>query len=185
MTSHLIPQQVERRPIMSTPDAQRAEMVAQLDHAMAELVRIIDGPPLPAYSAGRIMVRELADGRRLPVEDHSERMAAMDRLAKLQQRKAALLGLDAPTAAVITHQPAPATLASRVATLRGLLQLAERRGQDVTADPWAVLVWEVDALESGDVALADQLHGQYEAMARRPVRAPIPGTVVARRELEG
>lgn len=68
-----------------------------------ELWALVEAGPHPAYSNGRRMTmpNELdPDNPDAPgdqVWDHSARMAAMDRIGKLMEREAKLLGLDAPT----------------------------------------------------------------------------------------
>lgn len=93
--------------------------LAELDSMRRELWRIVEADPAPAYSHGRAVKRD--DGT--SVLDHSERLAAMDRLLRIQERIARSLGLDAPAKAelAITEQ---ATDAAKQAAARATERLA-------------------------------------------------------------
>lgn len=92
-----------------------------LDHLRRRLLEIVDGDAMPAYQQGRPI--KDADGE--PVDDHSQRLAAIDRLLRIQERQAKMLGLDAParTEVITTEQ---VTDAARLAAdrARGRLEAA-------------------------------------------------------------
>jgi len=91
----------------------------------AELAKLVDMNPIPAYSNGRPIT--LDDGT--TAEDHSGRLAAMDRLTKWLERESKLLGIDAPTrvdaTVALTEQEAATALAAEAAA-----RMAERGGDD-------------------------------------------------------
>lgn len=84
------------------PEADRAHLVqreaALLDRLRREALKLWDMPPIPAHSHGKIILME--DGT--PAEDHSGRLAALDRAVKLHERLSKLLGLEAPAKADVS-----------------------------------------------------------------------------------
>jgi hypothetical protein len=91
----------------------------------AELAKLVDMGPIPAYSNGRPITLE--DGT--TAEDHSGRLAAMDRLTKWIERESKLLGVDAPTkveaSVALSEQDAAQALAAEAAA-----RMAERGNAD-------------------------------------------------------
>jgi transcriptional regulator with XRE-family HTH domain len=91
----------------------------------AELARLVDMDPIPAYSNGRPIMIADDDGNEKPAEDHSGRLAAMDRLTKWIERESKLLGVDAPTkveaSVALSEQDAAQALAAEAAA-----RMAER-----------------------------------------------------------
>lgn len=81
----------------------------------AELWKLVEDGPAPAYSNGR-RVTMPTDDPDVPGEqvwDHSARMAAMDRLGRFLEREAKLVGLDAAIeASVSVEDRRPAELQS-------------------------------------------------------------------------
>jgi hypothetical protein len=77
---------------------------AKTDHldvmrTLAEVAATVMEAPLPpAYSNGRLMLDE--NGK--PVLDAGPRLAALDRLIKINERVSKVLGLDAPVKADVT-----------------------------------------------------------------------------------
>lgn len=65
-----------------------------LGHFHAEMVEIADSPPPPAFQGGEI----LKDENGAIVRDVSVRFQALDRVIKLQERAARMLGTDSPVA---------------------------------------------------------------------------------------
>lgn len=91
----------------------------------AELAKLVDAGPIPAYSNGRPIT--LDDGT--TAEDHSGRLAAMDRLTRWLERESKLLGLDAPAKVsadvALTERDAATALAAEAAA-----RMAERSGDE-------------------------------------------------------
>jgi hypothetical protein len=87
--------QVIREVVASIPEEDLAERrkrsLDTLDVLGRELAAIMDAPASQAYSNGRPMVND--DGT--PILDYGSKMAAIDRLVKITERQAKLLGLDA------------------------------------------------------------------------------------------
>lgn len=99
------------------PEEDRAQVLRRhLDSISAmtsELWQLVDSEPAPAYSNGRRMTMPGVDDPDEPGEqvwDHSGRLAAMDRLTKMLEREAKLLGIDSAekvdVSAVVEHKPA-------------------------------------------------------------------------------
>jgi uncharacterized protein (DUF2336 family) len=89
-------------PELSTARREHLEVMRMLQ---ATAVEIMDTPVPPAYSNGRPVLDE--DGTM--VRDYSTRLAALDRVAKTQERLAKVLGLDAPIKAEVTVDASRAT----------------------------------------------------------------------------
>ena len=100
--SHQRVSQIIREVQASIPEEDLAErrkrVLDVLDVVGQEMAAILDTPPARAYSNGRPMENE--DGT--PILDYSTRMAAADRLVKLTERQAKLLGLDAAARVDVT-----------------------------------------------------------------------------------
>lgn len=78
----------------SEPVTKEQEIERTLDLYQAlrsELLAVVVDGPVPLYSAGKAVL--LDDGTR--AKDHSQRLAAIDRMVKLDERASKLLGLDA------------------------------------------------------------------------------------------
>lgn len=94
--------QIIRETRASIPEVDLGE--ARRDHldtmrTLAEVAaKIMEAPLPPAYSNGRPIV----DSDGTVVRDAGPRMAALDRLVKIQERMAKVLGLDAPVKADVT-----------------------------------------------------------------------------------
>lgn len=69
-----------------------------LDHLRLAALDLVDRPPIPAYSNGRPIV--MPDGS--IAEDHSGRLAALDRALRVHERLTRLLGLEASSKVDIT-----------------------------------------------------------------------------------
>lgn len=84
------------------PDTERKHLVQRetefLEQLRSEALDLWHRPPIPAYSNGKLILME--DGT--AAEDHSGRLAALDRAVKLHERLAKLLGLDAPAKADVS-----------------------------------------------------------------------------------
>lgn len=74
--------------------ARQRRQLADLDHLRQQALQLVDAEPIPAYSNGRPIL--MPDGETV-AEDHTSRVRAMDLVAKLQEREAKALGLDAAT----------------------------------------------------------------------------------------
>jgi hypothetical protein len=74
-------------------DKVRQEHLELLRGLRVELTKLVDAGPIPAYSNGRPIVLENG----AVAQDHSGRLAAMDRLQRMLERESKLLGIDAPT----------------------------------------------------------------------------------------
>lgn len=91
----------------------------RLDALMRPLLDLVNGRPPPAYSNGRAMKDE--NGELVP--DYSVMLSAVDRVVKVQDRLAKMLGLDAPARAEV-HVEA-VTDAARQAAERAKAFLAD------------------------------------------------------------
>jgi len=107
-------------------DEYRRQHLETAARMRAELTKLTEMAPIPAYSNGRPILME--DGVTV-AEDHSGRLAAMDRLTKWLERESKLLGLDAPTkleaSVALTEQEAATALAAEAAA-----RMAERGGDE-------------------------------------------------------
>lgn len=78
------------------PEEDRAHLVQReaemLDRLRTAALDLVDRPPIPAYSNGKPILG--FDGVTV-AEDHSGRLAALDRAVRLHERLSKLLGLDA------------------------------------------------------------------------------------------
>lgn len=88
----------------SLPETDRDEMrqkhLAEMASLSKEWWDLVHAPPMPAYSNGRLMTVPNPidpDSQGTPVWDHSARLAAGDRILKIQERMSKLMGLDAAT----------------------------------------------------------------------------------------
>ena len=70
----------------------RAIQLQQLDYLTEQALNVLESAHHVVTQAGRIVTD--ADGR--PLVDHGPVLAAIDRLLKIQERRAKLMGLDAP-----------------------------------------------------------------------------------------
>lgn len=106
-------------------DQVRREHLELAREMRAELAKLVDKGPIPAYSNGRPIT--LDDGT--TAEDHSGRLAAMDRLTRWLERESKLLGIDAPTrvdaTVALTEQEAATALAAEAAA-----RMAEHGGEE-------------------------------------------------------
>jgi hypothetical protein len=86
----------------SIPETDRAHLVQResefLDQLRVEALRLVARDPIPAYSNGKPIL--MPDGT--TAEDHSGRLAALDRAVRLHERLSKLLGLDAPAKADVS-----------------------------------------------------------------------------------
>lgn len=73
--------------------ARQRRQIDELDAMRAELWKIVESRPIPAYSNGRAIY--MPDGS--VAEDHTARVRAMDMIRSLHEREAKALGTDAPT----------------------------------------------------------------------------------------
>jgi hypothetical protein len=89
--------QIIRQVVAGIPEEDLAERRKRsldvLDVLGREMAELMDAPLPQAYSNGRPMVND--DGT--PIYDTSARTAAVDRILKITERQAKLLGLDAAT----------------------------------------------------------------------------------------
>lgn len=76
----------------------RAKHLDAMDLIADKMAELMEAPLPPAYSNGRPIIDD--DGK--IVRDFGPRMAAADRLVKINERVAKVLGLDAPVKADIT-----------------------------------------------------------------------------------
>lgn len=99
----------------SVPAETREDQVTRAVELLAVLrstaMELVDADPVPAYSNGRPVLLE--DGR--PAMDHGGRLAAFDRVLKVEERAARLLGLDAATKADLTVSGTEVAAAQAVA----------------------------------------------------------------------
>jgi hypothetical protein len=77
-------------------DEVRALELDRLDQLQQVALGVM-GADHPLVSEGRVVRIEQEDGTKVPLQDHGPVLAAMDRFLKIQDRRAKLLGLDAPT----------------------------------------------------------------------------------------
>lgn len=86
--------------IAETLDPLRAKVreleIERLDRMQLTVLNILEREHF-VISDGRIVTRADESGEKVPVPDASPVFAAIDRLLKIQERRAKLLGLDAPT----------------------------------------------------------------------------------------
>lgn len=73
----------------------RAEMVAQIDHLYGEAMKVLEARHLKINNGEVVQVPD-DNGVLHPVEDDAPVLRAIDTINGLMQRKARLLGLDAP-----------------------------------------------------------------------------------------
>lgn len=73
----------------------RAVQVAQLDMLTQQALVVLEREHI-TIQQGRVVLLEGEDGVSRPVQDDGPVLAAIDRLLKIQERRAKLLGLDAP-----------------------------------------------------------------------------------------
>lgn len=117
--------QIIRQIRESIPEVDRAHLVQRetefLERLRVEALKLVDRGPIPAYSNGKPIMS--FDGETI-AEDHSGRLAALDRAVRLHERLAKLLGLDAPAKAdvsltVAERDATSAAAASALAYLTG------------------------------------------------------------------
>lgn len=88
--------QIIRQVRESIPDVDRVHLVQRetefLESLRVEALKLVDRGPIPAYSNGKPILS--FDGVTV-AEDHSGRLAALDRAVRLHERLSKLLGLDA------------------------------------------------------------------------------------------
>jgi hypothetical protein len=100
---------------VKTPAAEEARqlMDLQLDEIFRRAVAVMDSEHF-ALSGGQIIYHpddnEFGDGPRTPLRDDAPVLAAIDRVLKIQARRAALWGLDAPTQQRLTVQSVKVTV---------------------------------------------------------------------------
>jgi len=70
--------------------------IERLDRMQLIVLAVLEREHL-VISDGRVVYRTDANGEKTPVQDPGPALAAIDRLLKIQERRARLLGLDAPT----------------------------------------------------------------------------------------
>jgi hypothetical protein len=85
-----------RETVQPLADEVRALELDRLDQ-LQQVALAVMGADHPLVSEGRVVRVEQADGTKVPLQDHGPVLAAMDRFLKIQDRRAKLLGLDAPT----------------------------------------------------------------------------------------
>lgn len=73
----------------------RAEMVAQIDHLYTKAMEVLEARHLKVNNGEVVSVPD-EDGNYHPLEDDAPVLRAIDTINQLMQRKARLLGLDAP-----------------------------------------------------------------------------------------
>jgi hypothetical protein len=104
----------------SIPDDERSEIVKQrrdyLDLVRSAALEIVEQPAKPSFAPNG---KELVDRAGNPILDHSERLAAMDRVVKLDERLGKLTGTDTSTQQIdVTHhreaQKAAEAMSARV-----------------------------------------------------------------------
>ncbi len=77
--------------VRTTAEAYREEELSELDHLAATAIEVMRTPHYEVTQAGKI-AEDPRTG--LPLLDDKPRLAAIDRLLKIQDRRAKLLGLD-------------------------------------------------------------------------------------------
>ena len=82
-------------------NALRQEMIDQLDRLEAKALVVLDAFHFVTNLRGVVTVKDI-HGAQVPLEDHGPALAAIDAVLKIQQRKAKLLGLDAPVKVAAT-----------------------------------------------------------------------------------
>jgi hypothetical protein len=97
-------------------DQLRALELERLDKMYRAATGVLERPHV-TVSQGRVVVMPGQDGGEVPVPDDAPVLTAIDRLLKVQERRAKLLGLDAPLKVDVSDE-----------TDREIRQLAERLG---------------------------------------------------------
>ncbi|WP_033260608.1 hypothetical protein [Amycolatopsis vancoresmycina] len=103
----------ERRELAETADLHRAEQVELLDELTRRAFEILDKDHL-TVSHGRVVrlgqpyvteqgIAEIDQNAGAPVLDDGPKLAAIDRLLRIAERRAKLLGLDLPVKQAIEH----------------------------------------------------------------------------------
>jgi hypothetical protein len=105
-------------PELSTARQEHLEVMRMLTQTAVELMEM---PLPPAYSNGRPIIDD--DGT--IVRDTAGRLAALDRVAKQQERMAKVLGLDAPVKAEVQVDASAATAAAAAEALAYVMGDAE------------------------------------------------------------
>lgn len=85
-----------QRVVREAADEVRVQELERLDRYARKAEEVLDRAHY-AHSAGRLITMKDEAGESRPVLDDGPVMAALDRLVKIQDRRARLLGLDAPT----------------------------------------------------------------------------------------
>jgi len=125
----------------SLPELDRADLVRRevdlLDRLRAESLELWDMRPIPAYSNGKPILME--DGVTV-AEDHSGRLAALDRAVRLHERLAKLVGLEAPskveaTVTNVEREAAKEAAAVALAYLAGDSDVPSAGGPEVDVEP--------------------------------------------------
>lgn len=122
----------------SMPELDRQHLVQReaefLDRLRTEVLDLWDRPPIPAYSNGKMIL--MPDGETV-AEDHSGRLAALDRAVRLHERLTKMLGLDAPAKADVSLVGAEreATSEAAAAALAYLQGATDDRGAEDATGP--------------------------------------------------
>jgi len=129
----------------SIPEPDRSQLVQRevefLDELRRQALDLVGRPPIPAYSNGKpILMPPGPDGTQEIAEDHSGRLAALDRALRAHERLSKLLGLDAAAKVDATVRTSPDDI-ELVQRIR-----AWRAGQDADTEGEA---GDVDAGEPG------------------------------------
>jgi len=95
-----------------TVEELKAEHLEFLRHSHKIMAQHVNEALAPAYSNGKMMV----DENGYPIRDAATRLAAMDRMLKIEDRMSKMLGLDAPLKADVTVSDAAERAAQAAAT---------------------------------------------------------------------
>lgn len=112
-----------KRVVQEAADEVRVQELERLDRYARAAEEVLARAHY-AHSAGRLITMKDADGVPQPVLDDGPVMAALDRLVKIQDRRARLLGLDAPVKAEVTTRSETDAAIAELAAELGLGQSA-------------------------------------------------------------
>lgn len=109
-------------------DEHRAEALQELDYLASKALEVLHRHHV-TVSNGRVVMLLDAEGDAVPVEDDGPVLQAIDRLLKIQERRAKLLGLDSPARhEVVTLDHLDAQIAALTAELAAGIPADEDAG---------------------------------------------------------
>ncbi len=115
--------------VRTSAEAYREEELLELDHLAATAIRVMNTPHYEVTQSGKI-VEDPATG--MPLIDDKPKLAAIDRLLKIQDRRSKLLGLDAAQKVEVLTLDA---LDAEAARLNALLAATDSEAGAPAGDP--------------------------------------------------